>query len=230
MSAGRHSAGPRRSMLRTLPTIALQVGVVLALVAGTTAFVALDKHVTISVDGHQQQVRSFARNVGDLLDSENVALRPGARPGHPRTVVGARGRRDRAGALRPPGAADRRRRDPHGLDDRAQRLAGADAAGRALRRCLRLGVAQPADRPRRHGSGRADAAPPDLPRRRRTARGDDNRDHGPQRDGRGGRRAARRRTACPPTCPPCPTPSRSSASPGSTASRPSRSARSSSTP
>ena len=72
MSAGRHSAGPRRSLLRTLPTIALQVGVVLALVAGTTAFVALDKRVTISVDGHQQQVRSFARNVGDLLDSENV--------------------------------------------------------------------------------------------------------------------------------------------------------------
>ena len=72
MSAGRHSAGPRRSLLRTLPTIALQVGVVLALVAGTTAFVALDKRVTISVDGHQQQVRSFARNVGDLLDSEHV--------------------------------------------------------------------------------------------------------------------------------------------------------------
>ena len=59
-------------MLRTLPTIALQVGVVLALVAGTTAFVALDKRVTIAVDGHQQQVRSFARNVGDLLDSEHV--------------------------------------------------------------------------------------------------------------------------------------------------------------
>lgn len=59
-------------MLRTLPTIALQVGVVLALVAGTTAFVALDKRVTITVDGHQQQVRSFARNVGDLLDSEHV--------------------------------------------------------------------------------------------------------------------------------------------------------------
>jgi uncharacterized protein YabE (DUF348 family) len=60
-------------MLRTLPTIALQVGVVLALVAGTTAFVALDKRVTITVDGHQQQVRSFARNVGDLLDSEHVS-------------------------------------------------------------------------------------------------------------------------------------------------------------
>jgi resuscitation-promoting factor RpfB len=50
----------------------LQVGVVLALVAGTTAFVALDKTVTISVDGRDQQVRSFARSVGDLLDSENV--------------------------------------------------------------------------------------------------------------------------------------------------------------
>jgi uncharacterized protein YabE (DUF348 family) len=72
MSAGRHSAGPRRSLLHTLPTLLLQVGVVLALVAGTTAFVSLDKSVTVSVDGQEHQVRSFARTVGDLLDSEGI--------------------------------------------------------------------------------------------------------------------------------------------------------------
>ena len=72
MSAGRHSAGPRRSLLHTLPTLLLQVGVVLALVAGTTAFVALDKTVTVSVDGREHRVRSFAGTVGDLLDSEGI--------------------------------------------------------------------------------------------------------------------------------------------------------------
>jgi resuscitation-promoting factor RpfB len=59
-------------LLRTLPVLLLQVGVVLALVAGTTAFVALDKTVTVSVDGREHQVRTFARTVGDLLDSEDV--------------------------------------------------------------------------------------------------------------------------------------------------------------
>ena len=59
-------------MLHTLPTLLLQIGVVLALVAGTTAFVSLDKSVTVSVDGQDQQVRSFARTVGDLLDIEGI--------------------------------------------------------------------------------------------------------------------------------------------------------------
>jgi uncharacterized protein YabE (DUF348 family) len=72
MSAGRHSAGPGRSLLHTLPTLLLQVGVVLALVAGTTAFVALDKTVTVSVDGRERQVRSFAGTVDYLLDSEGI--------------------------------------------------------------------------------------------------------------------------------------------------------------
>ena len=44
----------------------------LALVAGTTAFVALDKTVTVSVDGREHKVRSFAGTVGDLLDSEGI--------------------------------------------------------------------------------------------------------------------------------------------------------------
>jgi uncharacterized protein YabE (DUF348 family) len=59
-------------LLRTFPVLLLQVGVVLALVAGTTAFVALDKTVTVSVDGREHQVRTFARTVGDLLDSQDV--------------------------------------------------------------------------------------------------------------------------------------------------------------
>ena len=59
-------------MLRAVPTLALQVAVVLALVVGTTAFVALDKTVTVSVDGRDHQVRGFARTVGDLLDSEHI--------------------------------------------------------------------------------------------------------------------------------------------------------------
>ena len=44
----------------------------LALVAGTTAFVRLDKTVTISVDGHDRTVQGFARTVGALLDSEGI--------------------------------------------------------------------------------------------------------------------------------------------------------------
>jgi uncharacterized protein YabE (DUF348 family) len=54
--------------------MALKLAVVLALVGGTTAFVALDKSVTVSVDGHQQHVRSFARTVGALLESQHVAF------------------------------------------------------------------------------------------------------------------------------------------------------------
>lgn len=53
--------------------MALQVAVLLALVAGTTAFVALDKTVTVSVDGHDRTVRGFARTVGGLLEGEGIA-------------------------------------------------------------------------------------------------------------------------------------------------------------
>jgi len=52
----------------------LQVALVLGLVAGTTAFVARDKHVTVSVDGQQRTVRTFAGTVGDLLDSQGLRV------------------------------------------------------------------------------------------------------------------------------------------------------------
>ena len=46
----------------------------LGLVAGTTAFVARDKHVTITVDGQQRTVRTFAGSVGDLLESQDLSV------------------------------------------------------------------------------------------------------------------------------------------------------------
>jgi uncharacterized protein YabE (DUF348 family) len=45
-----------------------------ALIAGTTAFVTLDKTVTISVDGTPKKVRTFATTVGGALDRAGIAL------------------------------------------------------------------------------------------------------------------------------------------------------------
>ena len=123
---------------------------VLALVAGTTAFVALDKAVTVSVDGQEHKVRSFARTVGDLLDSEGIRydtahdlVDSGARrvAGDGETVQVRYGRPVLLtvdGETRTVWTTGR------------TVVAGADDARRARRRCLRLGLAQPADRPRRH--------------------------------------------------------------------------------
>jgi uncharacterized protein YabE (DUF348 family) len=52
----------------------VQISVVTALVGGTTAFVALDKSVTISLDGRHTEVKTYARTVGDVLDSEGVRV------------------------------------------------------------------------------------------------------------------------------------------------------------
>ncbi|MGH8938088.1 MAG: ubiquitin-like domain-containing protein, partial [Actinomycetes bacterium] len=62
-------------MRRTLLALAAQAVVVTALVAGTTAFVAFDKTVTISIDGQRHELRSFGRTVGDVLDSEGIAIK-----------------------------------------------------------------------------------------------------------------------------------------------------------
>lgn len=47
-----------------------------ALVAGTTAFVTRDKTVTLSVEGKAREVSTVARTVGDLLEDEDVVLDP----------------------------------------------------------------------------------------------------------------------------------------------------------
>ncbi len=54
----------------------LQAVVVTALVGGTTAFVAFDKTVTLSVDGQVSEVRSFGRTVGDVLAHQGVPVGP----------------------------------------------------------------------------------------------------------------------------------------------------------
>jgi resuscitation-promoting factor RpfB len=74
MSSGRHSRGPSRSALRSLPALVLQAVLVLGLIAGTTAFVARDKTVTLSVDGQSHNVRTFAGTVGDLLESQQLSV------------------------------------------------------------------------------------------------------------------------------------------------------------
>ena len=57
---------------RRLLVLLVQASVVAVLVAGTTAFVALDKTVTISIDGHHERVKTYARTVGDVLQSEGI--------------------------------------------------------------------------------------------------------------------------------------------------------------
>jgi uncharacterized protein YabE (DUF348 family) len=52
----------------------LQAVVVTALVGGTTAFVAFDKSVTLSVDGQVGEVRTFGRTVGDVLAHEGIRV------------------------------------------------------------------------------------------------------------------------------------------------------------
>jgi uncharacterized protein YabE (DUF348 family) len=59
---------------RRLLALLAQASVVAALVAGTTAFVALDKTVTLSVDGHQQKVTTSAHTVGDVLESQGIQV------------------------------------------------------------------------------------------------------------------------------------------------------------
>jgi uncharacterized protein YabE (DUF348 family) len=59
---------------RRLLALLAQASVVAALVGGTTAFVALDKTVTLSIDGHQRAVHTSARTVGDVLDSQGIQV------------------------------------------------------------------------------------------------------------------------------------------------------------
>ena len=135
---------------KPLPTLLLQIGVVLALVAGTTAFVSLDKAVTVSVDGQEHKVRSFARTVGDLLDSDGIRYdtahdlvtpEPGAALRDGETVQVRYGRPvllTLDGETRTVWTTGR------------TVLRGVDDARGAVRRRLPLGLAQQADRPRRH--------------------------------------------------------------------------------
>ena len=61
-------------MRKRLIIIGVNLAVVLALVGGTVAFIAFNKTVTLSVDGEEQQVRTFGDTVGDVLESEDIDL------------------------------------------------------------------------------------------------------------------------------------------------------------
>lgn len=61
-------------MRKRLVIIGVNVAVVFALVGGTVAFIAFNKTVTLSVDGREQQVRTFGDTVGDVLESEDIDL------------------------------------------------------------------------------------------------------------------------------------------------------------
>jgi uncharacterized protein YabE (DUF348 family) len=61
---------------RSLLTAAVQALVVTAMVVGTTAFVTFDKSVTLTLDGRTEQVRSFGRTVGDVLQARGIEVGP----------------------------------------------------------------------------------------------------------------------------------------------------------
>ena len=102
-----------------------------------------------------------------LAEVEGLLRDPRARPAGPRAGLRHRGRAGPAGQLRPPGAADRRRRDRHGRGHRRGGRAAAQARrhGRAHRRvhAMAYGAAEgDADRgrpDRRAGPGRAAVGP-----------------------------------------------------------------------
>ncbi|MBC7633021.1 resuscitation-promoting factor [Aeromicrobium sp.] len=62
---------------KTLPILALNLAIVLIVGGGTAAYGALNKTVTLSVDGHTQTIRTFGDTVSDVLKAKKVAVRDG---------------------------------------------------------------------------------------------------------------------------------------------------------
>src|SRR5699024_11589736 len=65
---------PWRTVRKRLIIIGVNLAIVLALVGGTVAFVAFNKTVTLSVDGKEEQVRTFGNTVSDVLESEDIDI------------------------------------------------------------------------------------------------------------------------------------------------------------
>ncbi|MFJ3878368.1 ubiquitin-like domain-containing protein [Streptomyces sp. NPDC090077] len=70
--AGRGTAAARDSWRRIVP----QALVVAFLAGGTTAFVAADKAVRLTVDGVPRTLHTFAGNVDELLEAEGLGVGP----------------------------------------------------------------------------------------------------------------------------------------------------------
>ena len=69
MSSNHRQSGQRRPVRR-----AVQGAVLVALVAGTTAFTAMHKTITIEVDGDARTVSAFGSTVQDVLGGQQVTL------------------------------------------------------------------------------------------------------------------------------------------------------------
>lgn len=80
MSPGRHARTQgvplrsRAALWRGAGTLALRAATLLALVAGTTAFVTEDATVTLVVDGSTREVRTDAATVADLLADQDLGV------------------------------------------------------------------------------------------------------------------------------------------------------------
>ncbi|MFI0814846.1 ubiquitin-like domain-containing protein [Streptomyces sp. NPDC021098] len=89
--AAARRAARRRAPARTDPVRRLlpQALVVAALAGGTSAFVAQDKAVQLSVDGHARTLHTYADDVAELLADEDVEVSPhdivAPAPGQPLT-------------------------------------------------------------------------------------------------------------------------------------------------
>ena len=66
----------RKSVTGKIVTGVIYGVVTAAVVAGTTAYVTLDKTVQVSVDGAAVNVHSYARSVGELLKREGITVGP----------------------------------------------------------------------------------------------------------------------------------------------------------
>ncbi|MEU1805953.1 ubiquitin-like domain-containing protein [Streptomyces sp. NPDC019937] len=90
-AAARRAARRGRPPARTGPVRRLlpQALVVAALAGGTSAFVAQDKAVRLSVDGHERTLHTYADDVAELLADEDVDVSPhdivAPAPGQPLT-------------------------------------------------------------------------------------------------------------------------------------------------
>ena len=171
-AARRRRVTDRPDALRRLLPQAL---VVAFLAGGTSAFVADDKAIELSVDGHPRTLHTFADDVTELLDEEGVEVGPhdvvAPAPG---TAARRRGRGRRcATAARCGLTLDGTRRQV--WTTARHRRGGAPAAGGARRGRLPVGVAlaahrargaraRRADRAHRHGHGRRPG--PDHPHQR----------------------------------------------------------------
>jgi resuscitation-promoting factor RpfB len=59
---------------KRIALIGVNLAIVFAVVGGTIAYASMSKTVTLSVDGQSREVKTFADDVGGLLDDENIDI------------------------------------------------------------------------------------------------------------------------------------------------------------